>query len=101
MEAYGFVYDPQATPFLPPVFSVNMPIWGQHLPAATFDGEPKFLSTTPPAPILDPAARLTEAGCLVDPGGWISCPDSSPLAVFGCESISPPEEDFPELGSGP
>jgi hypothetical protein len=99
MEAYGFVYDPQATPRIPPGSSRSFPIWGTELPARPIDGEPLLISSQPPASLSDPRPLLREAECQVDAYGSVTCPPGSPLAALGCESIGLPSDATPELGA--
>jgi hypothetical protein len=101
MEAYGYTYEPGAAPHLPPESSVSMPIWGNTLPARTMDGEPEFLSSRPPADLVDPVSTLEEAGCEVEGSGDATCKPDSPLAAFGCDSIRRPAGSYPEPGVDP
>ena len=97
MESYGFVYDPAATPDLPPQDSVGMPIWGQHLPLRAFDRVPRFIAYPTPLARANTEALLTQAGCVQASVWTIECTPGSPLADLGCEEFWDPKGYYPGL----
>jgi hypothetical protein len=87
MEAYLFVYDPKATPQLPPPHAIHMPIWGRYLPLRAFDYTPRFITYPKPTIDTDVEALLVQAGC-TQVGYWdIECTPESPLVAFGCDDL--------------
>lgn len=99
MESYGLVYDPNATPDIPPSSSVIMPIWGNAIPLKLIEGTPEFIVTPYPEALADPRSLLEAAGCQVSELGYAECPPESPLAVFGCEYINIRAGVYPDLGT--
>ncbi len=90
LEDFGFRYDGNATPVLPPGQSVNMPIWGQSLPLRPLRGYPQFIAY--PEPVVEEAraAQLAQAGC-EQAGYWdIVCDPASPVAALACEDLLTP-----------
>ncbi|GAP12906.1 hypothetical protein LARV_00646 [Longilinea arvoryzae] len=93
MESYGLVYDPQATPALPPSYSVDMPIWGQHLPLQVLDHVPRFIAYPPPPARKDLSAALSQADCAQKSPWTIECTAGSPVLDFDCAELVVPEMD--------
>ena len=87
MESYGLVYDLKATPRIPPLYSVDMSIWGNEIPTKLISGAPQFLDALPPESQADTSFLVEAAGCEVSKHGYVECPAESPLAPFGCEYI--------------
>ena len=97
MEFYGFIYDPDATPELPPPEAVGMPIWGRHVPLRAFDREPRFIAYPTPLARANTEALLTQAGCVQASYWTIECTAGSPLAGLGCEEFRSPKGYYPGL----
>jgi len=98
MEAYGMHYDPDAVPTLPPSSSVNMPIWQYDMPLQVIEGEPVFLSRTPPASIYSPYANLTLFGCIEGEHWDIYCKIGSELLAYDCKSLYRLSGTFADVG---
>jgi hypothetical protein len=85
IEAFGYSYNKDAQPFLPPISSVSMPIWGNLLPVNSIGFKPRFVDS--PSPRL-PGGRqqlLEEADCRFNFQSDLECTPDSPLNRFGCE----------------
>lgn len=90
------VFDPAATPRLPPFSSVDMPIWDQRLPLQVLDHTPRFVRTLPLRSPPDLSPALVRAGCS-EQYGQLQCSSDSPLMDFGCEWLSLPDGTYPSL----
>jgi hypothetical protein len=99
LQSYGLDYDPQATPNLPPAHSVDMPIWGQHLPLDVIDHIPRFIAYPTPPARENLAGVLSQAGCARQSIWTIECAAGSPLLDFGCAELANPGIDDAGLGS--
>jgi hypothetical protein len=99
MESYGRIYDPVAVASLPPPYSVNMVIWGEHLPLQVIDHIPEFIDSPPLLVSHDLTAALARAGCTRD-GRTINCIPGGPWQEFGCESYIMPDAGSTGLAPG-
>lgn len=97
MESYGFVYDPNILPELPPAESISFPIWQKSLPLQAFDRLPEFINTSAPEITTDWTALLDQASCSLIQNQPIKCSLESPLAGYGCVWICPPQNAYPGL----
>jgi hypothetical protein len=88
MDAYGFEYDPNSKPRLPPSFSLCLSIWpGKELPLTTIEGEPVFVVRPTPAPQFSAEENLRKVACIQGEGSDLQCQVDSPLHDFGCDSL--------------
>lgn len=92
LEAFGIVYDANATLEIPPAGSNEMLFWGQALPVMPLETTPEFISYPTPQPPAGSGELLEAAGCQVDEFGIVTCPADSPLARFGCDFMYYPKE---------
>jgi hypothetical protein len=85
LEHYFLKYDPNATPAMPPIWSISMwNIWGNSIPATPVEATPQFVAYPPPADLATDAQDLfVQAGCIEDQYN-IYCPPESPLSQFDC-----------------
>lgn len=86
-------YDSQATPVLPPDYSVSASIWREGIPATPIALEPQIIEYPKPS-FAGSLALLDQLGCApTSPEGYIlECRDDSPLASLDCDTLSRPSE---------
>jgi hypothetical protein len=85
LDHYILKYDPNATPDIPPIWSISVSnIWGNSIPATPVEVTPQFIAYLPPADLATNAQDLfIQAGCIVDQYN-IYCPPESQLSRFDC-----------------
>jgi len=94
LEAYGMVYDINATPNIPPRYSVSWWIWGNTIPATPIEATPQFISYPPPEIPSNTDDLLLEAGCEKPSHYDVSCAQDSPLNAFNCFFITDPKQIY-------
>jgi hypothetical protein len=88
------VYDINATPNIPPRYSVSWWIWGNTIPATPIEATPQFISYPPPEIPSNTDDLLLEAGCEKPSHYDVSCAQDSPLNAFNCFFITDPKQIY-------
>jgi hypothetical protein len=83
-----------ATPNIPPRYSVSWWIWGKAIPATPIEAAPKFISHPPPDLSSNTDDLLLEAGCEKPSHYDVSCVQDSPLKAFDCFFITDPKQIY-------
>jgi hypothetical protein len=88
------VYDKNATPNIPPRYSVSWWIWGNAIPATPIEATPQFTSYPLPEISSNTDDLLLEAGCEKHSEYDVSCAQDSPLKAFDCFFITDPKQIY-------
>jgi hypothetical protein len=82
-----------ASPRLPPDYSVSRGIWPEGIPAAPIRGEPQFIDHPEPELFSIDEALIEEAKCSRRLSGtYLDCTFTSPLMAFDCHGFRLPVE---------
>ena len=87
-------YDANATPNIPPRYSVSWWIWGNAIPATPIESTPQLVSNPPPEVQSNSEALLLEAGCEKSSSYDVQCAQDSPLKAFDCFFMTDPREIY-------